>query len=74
MEREASVVPVSFAQQRLWFLDQLEPGTVTYNICRAVRLAGRLDVAALEQSFSEIVRRHETYVLPSPQWKDSWFR
>ncbi|HEY6186814.1 MAG TPA: amino acid adenylation domain-containing protein, partial [Pyrinomonadaceae bacterium] len=52
-------LPLSFSQQRLWFLDQLEPGGWMYNIPAAVRLTGRLDVAALEQTFREISRRHE---------------
>ncbi|WP_020479985.1 non-ribosomal peptide synthetase [Mastigocladopsis repens] len=52
-------LPLSFAQQRLWFLDQLQPGSASYNLSRAVRLQGTLNVAALEQSFNEIVRRHE---------------
>jgi amino acid adenylation domain-containing protein len=52
-------VELSFAQQRLWFIDQLEPGKATYNIPFAVRLNGRLDVAALERTITEIVRRHE---------------
>jgi acyl carrier protein len=52
-------LPLSFAQQRLWFLDNLEPGSPDYNIPAPVRLVGQLDVAALEQSFNEIVRRHE---------------
>ncbi len=51
--------PLSFAQQRLWFLEQLEPGNVAYNIPLAVRLRGRLDVNALRASLQEIVRRHE---------------
>ncbi|MFZ5918978.1 MAG: amino acid adenylation domain-containing protein [Chloroflexota bacterium] len=51
--------PLSFAQQRLWFLDQLEPGNLFYNIPIAMRLQGKLDVAALERVLSEIVRRHE---------------
>src|SRR5262249_43557879 len=49
----------SFAQQRLWFLDQLAPGSPIYNIPLAVRLTGRLEVRALERSFEELVRRHE---------------
>ncbi|NPC83083.1 amino acid adenylation domain-containing protein, partial [Pyxidicoccus fallax] len=53
-------LPLSFAQQRLWFLDELEPGNPLYNIPAAVRLRGTLDVAALERTFAELVRRHES--------------
>ncbi|HSS48185.1 MAG TPA: amino acid adenylation domain-containing protein, partial [Thermoanaerobaculia bacterium] len=52
-------IPLSFAQQRLWFLDQLEPGTTAYNIPLALRLRGDLDPAALSASLAEVVRRHE---------------
>ncbi|HEU4595739.1 MAG TPA: amino acid adenylation domain-containing protein, partial [Pyrinomonadaceae bacterium] len=52
-------MPLSFAQQRLWFLDQLEPGDATYNIAAAVSLDGPLDIEALEHAFNEVVRRHE---------------
>ncbi|HEX7955772.1 MAG TPA: amino acid adenylation domain-containing protein, partial [Pyrinomonadaceae bacterium] len=52
-------LPLSFAQQRLWFLDQLEAGSAFYNIPLAVRLSGQLDRRALEQALGEIVRRHE---------------
>jgi len=52
-------LPLSFAQQRLWFLDQLVPDAPIYNIPLAYRVTGRLNVAALEQSLGEIVRRHE---------------
>ena len=52
-------VPLSFAQERLWFLDQLEPGNSVYNICRAYRLTGPLDIAVLTLSLNEVVRRHE---------------
>ncbi|HZI20311.1 MAG TPA: non-ribosomal peptide synthase/polyketide synthase [Pyrinomonadaceae bacterium] len=51
--------PLSYAQQRLWFLDQLEPGLPAYHIPLAVRLRGELDLPALELTFGEIVRRHE---------------
>jgi amino acid adenylation domain-containing protein len=49
----------SFSQQRLWLLDQLEPGTSTYNTHKAMRLSGALDAGALQRSLMEIVRRHE---------------
>ena len=52
-------LPLSFAQQRLWFLDQLEPGGAVYNIPLALGLRGTLDVAALSRTLDEIVRRHE---------------
>lgn len=52
-------LPLSFSQQRLWFLNQLEPGNPLYNIPGAVRLIGLLNVAALEQSLNEIIKRHE---------------
>ena len=52
-------LPLSFAQQRLWFMDQLEPGSAAYNIPLAVRLEGSLDVTALERSLNEVERRHE---------------
>jgi amino acid adenylation domain-containing protein/non-ribosomal peptide synthase protein (TIGR01720 family) len=58
--KETDVCPLSFAQQRLWFLSQLEPGSSFYNVSQAVRLTGVLKVSALEQSLNEIVRRHET--------------
>ncbi|HEV7398618.1 MAG TPA: amino acid adenylation domain-containing protein [Pyrinomonadaceae bacterium] len=52
-------LPLSFAQQRLWFLDQLEPGSTVYNSPAAVRFTGALNSTALEQAFNEVVRRHE---------------
>ncbi|MGB8509396.1 MAG: amino acid adenylation domain-containing protein, partial [Pyrinomonadaceae bacterium] len=52
-------LPLSFAQQRLWFLDQFEPHSSLYNIISVIRLTGQLDVSALERSLNEIVRRHE---------------
>ena len=53
-------LPLSFAQERLWFLDRLEPGQTNYNVPLHLRLTGDLDVAALNASLDEIVRRHET--------------
>ncbi|HVG43861.1 MAG TPA: amino acid adenylation domain-containing protein, partial [Longimicrobium sp.] len=55
----AGALPLSFAQERLWFIDRLEPGSAVYNMPMAWRLGGALDEAALERSLSEIVRRHE---------------
>ncbi len=57
--RELDVLPLSFAQQRLWFIDQLESGNPVYNTTRGVRLRGTLDLAALDRALSELVRRHE---------------
>src|SRR5262245_42214568 len=54
-----SEAPLSFAQERLWFLDRLQPGSAFYNVPIALRLEGTLDVSALERALSEIVRRHE---------------
>ena len=52
-------IPLSFAQQGLWFLDQLEGGSAAYNQLFAVRLSGSLNVTVLEQAIAQIVRRHE---------------
>ncbi|HEY6769290.1 MAG TPA: amino acid adenylation domain-containing protein [Candidatus Sulfotelmatobacter sp.] len=51
--------PLSFAQQRLWFLDQLEPGNPLYNVPCAIQISGKLNQQALERSINAIVRRHE---------------
>lgn len=57
--RDANL-PLSFAQQRLWFLDQLEPGNPVYNIPLVLRIEGSLDLAVLARTLNEIVRRHES--------------
>ena len=54
-----SPAPLSFAQQRLWFIDQLMPGTPLYNIPVAMRMSGALDASVLERCIAEVVRRHE---------------
>ncbi|MBD0328231.1 MAG: non-ribosomal peptide synthetase, partial [Pyrinomonadaceae bacterium] len=60
MSEEVFVFPTSYAQQRLWFLDQLTPGNPFYNVPTATPISEPLDLAALEQSLNEIVRRHES--------------
>jgi alpha-ketoglutarate-dependent taurine dioxygenase len=57
--RETNCFPLSFSQQRIWFLDQLEPGSFAYNMHVSARLTGRLNLAAMRQTVNEIVRRHE---------------
>src|ERR1700682_5764858 len=56
----AAGLPASFAQQRLWFLDQLEPGTAAYNLVRAFRITGPLDPNSLNLAIEAVVRRHES--------------
>ena len=53
-------VPLSFAQQRLWFLQQLEPDSSFYNVLAAYNLSGALDISVLRQSFNTILQRHES--------------
>ncbi|MBW4609142.1 MAG: amino acid adenylation domain-containing protein [Hassallia sp. WJT32-NPBG1] len=54
-------LPLSFAQQRLWFIDQLQPDSSLYNIPTALYLRGKLNITALELTLNEIVRRHEAF-------------
>jgi surfactin family lipopeptide synthetase A len=57
--RDFERFPLSFAQKRLWFLEQLESGTSTYNIPNAIRIQGELKIPILEASLNEIIKRHE---------------
>ena len=59
-EQDVFVFPLSFAQQRLWFLEQLEPNSPEYTLCAAIRVEGAFDAAVLEACFGEVVRRHES--------------
>jgi hypothetical protein len=56
---KAQRFPLSFGQERLWFIQQLEPHNTAYNLIRAAKLEGNLDKQALEKSIDEIIRRHE---------------
>ncbi|MET0395230.1 MAG: non-ribosomal peptide synthase/polyketide synthase, partial [Longimicrobiaceae bacterium] len=58
--RDGAPLPLSFAQQRLWFIDQLEPGSAAYNVPQGMRLRGPLEVGVLRRALQEIVRRHES--------------
>src|SRR5439155_3344030 len=58
--RRGDRAPVSFQQERMWFLDRFEAGGSTFSITAALRLAGELDMAALERALGELARRHET--------------
>jgi amino acid adenylation domain-containing protein len=57
--RETDAFPLSFSQQRLWFLNQLQPDNAAYNMAGGVRLSGRLDIHALERALVKIISRHE---------------
>ena len=57
---DTKVFNLSFAQERLWFIDQLVPGDTSYNIPTALRVSGALDVSTLVQSVNEVIRRHES--------------
>src|SRR5437867_11154441 len=57
--RDRTQAPLSFAQTRLWFLDQLNPNSPLYNLSAAYEIVGELPVESLERAFGEVVRRHE---------------
>jgi amino acid adenylation domain-containing protein len=58
-QRDEWIFPTSFAQRRLWFIDQLEPGNTLYNVPGAFRIRGCMDHALLQSAFTEIIARHE---------------
>src|SRR5262249_38476998 len=62
LQRAARLVslPLSFAQQRLWLIDQMDPGSAGYNIPMAAVISGKLSIGALENSLNELTRRHES--------------
>src|SRR5947199_2519247 len=59
MSEDVFICPVSFTQQRLWFLNQMDPDASAYNITPAISFVGSLDTVALEKSLNEIIARHE---------------
>ena len=60
VSRTSDTFPLSFAQQRLWFISQLQQDNASYNVSAGVRMEGPLSVAALERAFGEVLRRHES--------------
>lgn len=60
MVKEVFVLPTSFAQRRLWLVEQLDPGSPLYNMPQTIRLHGFLNLEALRQSLETVVARHET--------------
>ena len=67
VSRESAALPLSFGQERLWFLDRLQPGGAAYNVPLDLRFTGRLSVSALAASLGEIVRRHEALRTSFPE-------
>src|SRR5262249_16409246 len=59
LRSEDGPAPLSFAQERLWFLDRYQPGSAFYNVPVALKLTGTLDVPALQTSLNEIISRHK---------------
>ena len=70
VEDMGCMLPASFAEQRLWFLDRLEPESRAYNLALVTRLRGRLDVVALERALSALAARHESLRTTFPMIED----
>ena len=64
-------LPLSFAQERVWFLGELDPTSVSYYVPRALRIEGRFSISVVEQTFCEIIRRHEdsAHDFPQSRWQ-----
>jgi len=60
LARQPQTRPLSFAQRRLWFVQQIEPNSTVYNMQRVARFAGELDIGALREALNAIAARHET--------------
>jgi amino acid adenylation domain-containing protein len=65
--RDGQGLPLSYSQERVWFLQQLQPGNLSYNAQATIAFEGRLDVAVLERALSEIVRHHEIFRTTFPE-------
>ena len=65
--RDGQGLPLSYSQERVWFLQQLQPGNLSYNAQATIAFEGRLDVAVLERALTEIIRRHEIFRTTFPE-------
>ncbi|MBY4128508.1 amino acid adenylation domain-containing protein [Rhodococcus fascians] len=73
-QRRPDRIPLSFAQQRMWFINRFDPESLAYNVPLAIRLSGALDVSALTAAIGDVIRRHEVLRTVYPEFDGSGFQ